>query len=42
VKNRELDVQLEMAKAIGKFGRPSFDLGESDQSGKQERRKEKL
>jgi len=39
VKNRELEVQLEMAKAIGKYGRPSFDLGGSDQSGKQERRK---
>jgi hypothetical protein len=39
VKNRELDVQLEMAKAIGKFGRPGFDLDGSDQSGKHERRK---
>jgi hypothetical protein len=34
VKNRELDVQLEMAKAIGRYGKPSLSIEPGEKSGK--------
>lgn len=35
VKNRELDVQLELAKAIGKYGKPGLSIEPADKSGKE-------
>jgi hypothetical protein len=41
VKHRELDVQIEIARAMAKFGKPNLELrpGTDDESGSQENRR---
>jgi hypothetical protein len=41
VRNRELDLQLEIAKVIGKYSKPSLSI-RPDESGSQESRRDKL